>query len=360
MRRLLMIPLALLLLAGACGGGDGDATTTTATPATSAPTTTLTPATTVPPTTSTSSTTTSSTTTSTLPAGDVWPLTGEPGESEDVRIVFVKIDNTSRGRPQDGLEQADLVFEIVVEGGVSRLLAAFHSERPEVVGPVRSTRETDAKILYPFAPFFSNSGGQGFVREMVNEVSRDIGHPRLGNAAYFRAGGRPSVYDLMLRPQAALDRVGPLSRPNVVAFDYGAAPPGGEPASDVDVSMSSGQTANWSWSEDDGLYLRGNNGNAHLAASGERISAANVMALEVEQYLLQRTDSAGSRVPDYRLVGSGPMTLFRDGMAFSGTWERDGLRTWYRFLDADGTPFNLAVGNTWIEMVPAGRSVDYS
>lgn len=358
MRRLL--PALLLMIAAACSGGDSDDTTTTTLPPPStiaAPAATNAPTTVAPTTTTTTSTT--STTTTTVPRADVWPLTGEDGYEEGAPILFVKIDNTSRGRPQEGLDKADLVFEIMVEGGVSRLLAAFQSEVPEVVGPVRSTRETDAKILYPFAPYFSNSGGQSFVREMVNDVSRDVSHARLGGL-YFRARGRPSVYDLMLEAQFALERVNPLPRENAVFLDFGTPGTEGEPATQVAASMSNSQISNWSWDADQQRYLRSNNNTPHEAASGEQIAAANVLALEVEQFLLARTDSAGSRVPDYRLVGSGPATLFRDGLAYPGTWERDNLNSWFRFLDADGLPMQFAVGPTWIEMVPAGRSVNWA
>src|SRR5690606_10939112 len=77
----------------------------------------------------------------------VLPLLGTTGEVPQRAALAVKVDATAHGRPQVGLLAADVVFEEVVEGGLTRLLAVYHSTDPETVGPVRSARSTDLFLL---------------------------------------------------------------------------------------------------------------------------------------------------------------------------------------------------------------------
>ncbi len=79
-------------------------------------------------------------TTTTVDPGPPAPLTGLTGETSDQQVLIVKLSNARKGRPQAGINQADLVMEVLVEGGVGRWLAVFQTNYPETVGPVRSLR----------------------------------------------------------------------------------------------------------------------------------------------------------------------------------------------------------------------------
>src|SRR5699024_9452925 len=69
-------------------------------------------------------------------------LTGiDVNENTDERIVEVMVNNHPKARPQSGLSKADIVFEVLAEGKITRFLALFQSEKPDMVGPVRSARE---------------------------------------------------------------------------------------------------------------------------------------------------------------------------------------------------------------------------
>jgi hypothetical protein len=100
------------------------------------------------------------------------PLTGLPVASAAVvprPAVIVKIDNASAAWPQSGIDQADVVYEEVVEGGTTRYLAVFQSQEANPVGPVRSVRETDADIVRPIGGLFGYSGG---IPYFVNLIDR--------------------------------------------------------------------------------------------------------------------------------------------------------------------------------------------
>src|SRR4051794_9278339 len=90
------------------------------------------------------------------------PFTGLPDATRASLkrcAITVKIDNTKNGHPKYGVEQADVVYEEVVEGGITRLAAVFNSHDPDRVGPVRSVRKTDQSLVWPIGGVFVYSGG---------------------------------------------------------------------------------------------------------------------------------------------------------------------------------------------------------
>ncbi|PWG74405.1 DUF3048 domain-containing protein, partial [Enterococcus hirae] len=85
----------------------------------------------------------------------------------DQPVVAVKIENTPSAYPLAGIEQADVVYEQIVEVGVTRFAALFHSQLPERVGPVRSARFVDVPLLQPWAPVLVYSGARGEVNDAL-------------------------------------------------------------------------------------------------------------------------------------------------------------------------------------------------
>src|SRR4051812_36750669 len=135
-------------------------------------------------TTSTTSTTIATTTTSPPPA--VYPLTGlpvtDPAAAARPALV-VKIDNADGGggnsaRPQLGLNQADVVYEEMVEGSVTRLAAVFQSTDSDPVGPIRSARSTDVAVFSPLnRPLFAWSGANAGFAQLIRESPLiDVGY----------------------------------------------------------------------------------------------------------------------------------------------------------------------------------------
>ena len=92
------------------------------------------------------------------------PLSGRPIDEETSRraAVSIKVDNSPQGRPQSGLEKADLIFEEKVEGGVTRFIAIYQSQESELVGPIRSLRTTDRPVVSAFRGVFAFSDGVAF------------------------------------------------------------------------------------------------------------------------------------------------------------------------------------------------------
>ena len=371
--RILTMFLVTLLVVVACGG---DETAETTTMPTTIPRSLLT-------------TTTTSSTTTVPEFGFVWPLTGLPAELDpaDAPVLVAKIDNTSNSRPQLGLGQADMVIEVPVEGGIPRLLAFYQSTIPDEIGPIRSTREVDAKLIAPFGSLFASSGGQGFVLSDVRAVATDIGFDVLGSEAYYRDPDRPSLYDVILRtadvPELAVsasradsdsayaDKEDPETtettgppRADIGEWLVFGDPPTGEQALTVTVSQSSLNQVEYRYSVADGGYLRFHRDVAHETEQtgtlpAQQVVANNVVIIYVPVLSTGRTDSSGSPVPDYNVTGSGEALVFRDGVGVPGTWERGSEDQFFRFFALDGEEISLAPGTTWIELTPNGRSVEW-
>ena len=157
------------------------------------------------------------------------PFTGMPVKSLQ-RVLAVKIGNTVPERPATGLANADIVYVIPVEGGLSRILAIFSSHYPRVVGPVRSARQDDIRLLRQFGrPAFVWSGAQPRLTPVV-EHSRIVdlyaGLAKVANG-FFRSTDRVEPYNLYADVKTLLKHAQNASVAHNIGFKFGPAALGG-------------------------------------------------------------------------------------------------------------------------------------
>src|ERR1035441_4914694 len=161
-------------------------------------------------TTTTTSTTTPPSTTTSLPKTKpmhVAPLTGLPDPLEMTKhrsALTIKIDNTPEAMPQYGIENADVVYEEICEGGITRLAAIFNSSLPTKVGPVRSVRRTDREIVYPIGGIFAFSGGAQYAINSIETAPVKTFDQSNSGSAMFRDPKRYAPHNLYAN--AVLDR----------------------------------------------------------------------------------------------------------------------------------------------------------
>ena len=211
----------------------------------------------------TTTSTTTTTTTTTVPEGVVAPLTGIRLPVEDAArlarpALAVKVDNDPKASPQQGLEAADLVVELRVEG-ISRFMAVFHSRDVDSVGPTRSARTSDPDLLAMFGrPLFAWSGGNASVAEVIRTTPwiQDIGFDRLSDA-YTRDRSRRRPHNLMFTPAAGFAVAEEPVTPPAPIFTYAApdAPRAGVPAPGVAVSVGR-STSTYRWDPDRAGWAR--------------------------------------------------------------------------------------------------------
>jgi hypothetical protein len=351
------------IAAGCRGGGDVAVATpsTAAASTTAAPTTTTTTTSTAPTTPTTTATPT--TTTTTLPPVPRQPLTGVPlveGEAPIPRpALAVKIDNhSSARRNHQGLAVADIVFEEIVEGNLTRFAAVFHSRDSEVVGPIRSGRSQDVDLLTSFVePLFAWSGGNpGVTRLIADSALTDLNATRDGEGYYRGAGAAP--HDLY-NDTADLWAQTPDGHPGVPPpqqFRY--LRPGevfdGEPVAGVALPMR-GIDVEWTWDADEGRFLRSQEGAPHNDALHGRVGATNVLVLST----WYRPSAIDARSPEAQTISeSAPLWVFSDGKLKEGRWIRTDAAAPISLVDAAGSPILLTPGNTWVELAEGTFSGD--
>ncbi len=244
--------VAFALILAACSGADAvESTTTTSTLATTT-TTTITTSTTV------------ATTTTEVP-GPPSPLNGLPAEDPallDRGVLAVKIDNHWNARPQSGLQEADAIYELVVEAGLTRFIALFQDNDTDYMGPMRSGRPTDPTLLAPLGATFTISGAQDWVAARIVGA----GVPLIGEVrpATFRISSRRAPHNLYVDTVKLRDYAevrGYSNEPPPDLFQWGPAVPAATGAESITMRFSPETTALWEW--DGERYLRTTNGEVH-------------------------------------------------------------------------------------------------
>ncbi|MTV25484.1 DUF3048 domain-containing protein [Nitriliruptoraceae bacterium ZYF776] len=304
------------------------------------------------------------------------PLTGasipeELAEELATRpALIVKIENSGPARPQSGLDDADLVLEELVEGGITRFITIFHSRLPDRVGPVRSARPIDVEVGSGFGtPVFAYTGARAEVQTLLR------GSPLVaieeGQAPGFeRATDRRSPHNVYLRPEdlltAGLDR-GAEPVPDL-DWVFDERPPRGEvtcepddvdcddPGAEVRVAMSTQSVAGFTYDADDEVYRRTQDGQPSTVTGDGVIGAANVVVLAARHYIGGCCDSAGSPYPETELLGGDRAVVLRDGRRYEARWDKPTVDAPLRIVDEDGEPFPMKPGPTWL-LLPSASAL---
>lgn len=293
------------------------------------------------------------------------PLTGLPPANPATLsrpAVIVKVDNAPEARPQSGLDQADVVYEEVVEGGVTRYLTVFQSQDASTVGPVRSVRQTDADAVRPIGGLFAYSGGiPAFVTDVHRTGVVDVGAVVDPNA-YRRDSGRPAPHNLYVSVPDLRKKTPPAALPPPPLFTYlvpGVTfnPAGAAPISQLRVPVSTATVANWSWDPAGGLWHRTTNGAPQTLTGGAPIAFTNVIIELVPYHNTGFIDPSGAPVPDADVVGTGPAVVLSAGRMAKATWTKTAPEAVTSYTDASGTPIALTPGRSWVMLAPTGTAV---
>ncbi len=278
-------------------------------------------------------------------AGLTSPFTGEPVSRLGPELIF-KIDNVPQARPPTGLGDADIVYLIPVEGGLSRIMAVFSAHIPPVVGPVRSAREDDIELLRQFGrPAFAFSGAQPRLLPVV-EHARIVDLYSGVTRGYFRSSARIAPYNLYARTATLLAQAKGASTARDIGFRFGPRPAGGTPTGAFRISYPAAGFA-FTWSAGQHRWLVTMDGKAAAAASGRRLGGPTV----VIQYVKVSTSGfleQGRRPPYAQTVGSGRAVVLRDGRAYQVHWSRPAADGGTAFTLPDGTRMPFARGQVWV------------
>ena len=299
--------------------------------------------------------------TTTTTAAPVYPLTGLPVTSPtNARrpALSVKIDNAPGSFPQVGLDNADIVTEALVEGGLTRLFATFQSHGSPAVGPIRSARPVDAALLRELGGgiFVYSGAATGEIAPVKASSTATLVPDSQEAPPFYRDGSRPVPHNVFASTAglwAAGLAAGAANVPPPQLFTYSPQPEGGttHPVSQVSMNLSRISSAAWTWTPAKGVYLRTQDGTADMNSDGSRMSAANVIILSVPIGPTGIFDAAGNQDPYVHLVGSGTVWVLRGGSEIQGTWTRPTIAQPVTLTGTAGT-ISLAPGTTWLELLP--------
>jgi len=304
-------------------------------------------------------------------SGNVWPLTGLP--VSDAKLLerppmAVKISNSPQVRPQSGLQAADIVFEHLAEGGVTRYTAIFQSQDAERIGSLRSARMIDLEIPAMFQCALVYSGASAEVTRLIEEsdfADRSLSD-WFGDPGFYRVKIEGLAYEHTLFTDSKLlwaiaQKKGWYGKRDVRGMRFDPNPPaGGKPAASIFIPYSSYYSdVTWTYDAERGAYLHSILGQPHKdRLSDQQIGASNVVALWVNHVeTLFVEDELGSHSIQIQIWGEGKATVFRDGKAWDVTWKRPNRADPLTLIGADGQLFPLKPGNTWYNPVPLNMKV---
>lgn len=262
-------------------------------------------------------------------------------------LVAIKIDNAEQARPQIGLNAARYLFEVPVEGGMTRFLGFFEAGTDTLVGPVRSARPVDVDLVGLLSSTLVSTGGRPFVLGALtgNGIELVGADPA---SSPFQSLERPTPHHLFLA-------LNDIPSPDPVEFGLPDAdfPTSGTTVETVDVPLT--EPVRWTFA--DGVYMRGD-GSATTQVlpdwdtDPEPLTTETVVVMGVNPRSAGYQDSAGTEVPTFDVIGSGSLAVHNGGTVVEGTWQRASLSDPYRFLTTDGDEFGLPDGRVFIHLLP--------
>lgn len=289
----------------------------------------------------------------------ILPLTGEVIEAGTALnpSIAAKIDNHIAARPQVGLERTDIVFEELVEGGLTRYVAIWQSDVPNEIGPIRSIRPMDPDIVSAFGGIICYSGGQPrFVALMQKSPVFNAIHGQKATAdTMYRTKTKTAPHNVIVKAATIVGQHSDLAAPRqqfAFALDVTAATAvkDGTPKSALNLTFSNASAPSWKWDATSGRYLRAQKGVVDKDSNGTQLGAVNVIVVRVGI-----DTSLG--VPKTKLIGSGEAWVSSGGSTIHATWSKRSATSSIVLRDDQGVTIRLAPGNSWIELVPNGGSV---
>jgi len=267
-------------------------------------------------------------------------------------VTAVMIENSPEARPQSGLKDAEVIFEAIAEGGITRFMALFQTNKPALIGPVRSVRIYYVNWMSAFNASIAHCGGSAEALEEVrNGNYRDIDQ-YFNDGAYWRSNDRYAPHNLYTSAANidALNASKGYTTSNFTGFSrVDASPAATLDATNITVNISSYLfNSTYAYDLTTNTYARSEGGEAHLDSDGNQLSPNVVIAMHVDEY----TMADGHE--NIAAIGSGNATIFQNGTAINAVWTKDSASSQIVFTDAAGTEIPLVRGQTWIVAVPNG------
>lgn len=303
---------------------------------------------------------------------------------EQRRPLAVMIENHTEARPQSGLTSADIVYEVVAEGGITRLMALYYCNLSDIqVGPVRSARTyyldwvSEYDALYAHVGGANTPGPADALGQILKYGVKTLNQFSIGFPVYWRDYqrlGHPVATEHTMysttqklwevgekRGWVATDSAGVTWDKNFVLWKFKDDNGGGN-VSEITVDFWNNQPSYkvvWNYDSSINSYKRKNGDSEHMDLNNNKqIEAKNIIVQ------FQRESNANDGYPGnvhliYGTIGTGKALIFQDGNVLEGKWTKGSRTSRTKFTDSRGKEIEFNRGQIWIQTVPEGSKVIY-
>lgn len=271
--------------------------------------------------------------------------------------ALVQVENAPGTEPHAGLQHANIVFEYLTEGGITRFTAVYFAPSGgDKIEPVRSARLVTLRLLHSFGGVLFYSGASNHVYGLIQSQHLP-GYNEASPGGYFqRDSSRDAPHNLYTtgsQLQQGVSAVG-LHR-DYSLWPTGAAPTGGTPATSISFAQTGAHQVMLSYAGGAYTYRSDQGQEADADQGGAPVKIANVVLLQVAHHGAGYTeDVLGAEGIDFDLQRTGPATLYRDGKSYGITWDLSNPDQPLRLLGAHGKAAPMAPGLTWVFLVDPG------
>lgn len=274
-------------------------------------------------------------------------------------IYAVQIENSPEARQQSGLVDADIVSELVAEGGITRFNAIYHDNIPANIGPIRSLRPYFIDMFLPYDAAIVHAGGSG---EALSEI-RSFGLKDMDESRVYmrRISSRYAPHNLYSTGKQLLDLSVDRGYKSTVSTPLprkDSAPVATPDARVINVRIGNSSLYNvrYTWDAKTGSYLREQGGAAHTDADSKIQIAPNVVIVPI----MRKGAHPDGVHTSYTTTGSGKVYVFQDGTVTEGTWTKSSRSAQWVLKDSAGNPISLNRGQTWFTVTDASGNVKYA
>ncbi len=310
---------------------------------------------------------------------------------EKRRPLGIMVENHKDARPQSGLSDADIIYEAVAEGGITRFLTLFYCKDASYVGPVRSARIYFVKLLeeYGLYPLYAHVGGAntegpadalGKIKDLGWSLYNDLNqfsvpfpyywrdYERLPDRAtehtVYSATSKLWQYAASKRELTNVDSDGVAWDKNFVSWKFqddakiDSRGQVGKISFSFWSNLASDFTVEWVYDKTNNSYSRKNGEIVHIDKNtGKALTSKNIVVLFAEESAANDGYEGGHIL--YELTGEGNALVFQNGKAIKATWEKEDEETRMKFYDEDGKEISFVRGQIFVEILPIGNKVSY-
>jgi len=278
------------------------------------------------------------------------------------RPYAVMVNNISTARPyHSGLQDAYLVYEMIVEGGITRYMALFKDQETEMIGSIRSARHYYLDYALENDAIYVHHGQSPQAQSDFSKLGIDrieISESRTGWREKLPVASEHTLFTSIEKIGKGIGSKRTELKKDLL-LDYSAIPidttklKGVQAANKVDLKYSGSHTTNYAYDSDNNVYKQYVNNKEHKDYKTEKqYTVKNIITYQVENYSI---DNYGRQ--DLNNIGSGKGYYITNGVAIPITWEKSSRSAQTVYKYEDGTEITVNDGNTWIHIVPKNGKI---